>query len=201
MIMDIKEIKKEIKETLEAIYGPQEILPLRIYEINGHVVEFNFTKNELAFYGSTKFGILIWDAMDVDVDGNEFVYGVEIGGDVVNGRTRVYKLQVINDVITDVGYTKYWLPVLPLTVNDILIRSSKRGNTNGFVWLRDLHYDKTEWTTEAIKLDDKIIREEIRNDVPIFICQKYKLYWYANNRIGKPGKVVKADTTELYSFR
>ena len=52
-------IEEETKSVLEKLYGTQIINDVKIYEVEGHVVDFGFKKHELSIYGSTMFGLLV----------------------------------------------------------------------------------------------------------------------------------------------
>ncbi len=185
-------IEEETKSVLEKLYGTQIINDVKIYEVEGHVVDFGFKKHELSIYGSTMFGLLVWDAIEVDCDDKEWVYGVEIGGEVVNGKTRVYRLQIVSDVIVFVDYTEYWIPVRPLLVKDVLRRKKKAG----LVWLNKITCEKGKYYNCAVKLEDAIIAEEkvIGNKV-VWVCPMYEARWNKNDAIGDPNTIVRFGQT------
>ena len=185
----IRDIENDIKISLEAIYGNKIIVSLQVYSINGHVVEAGFKKHEISVYGSVKFGVLCWDSINVDAQGNEWVYGVEIGNDVINGKTRVYKLYMVNDVIVNVVATETKIPVKKLRVEHLTKRHAME--TSNYYWLKPMKPDKNNKTsTIAVKGSDLVLDEHTFNGTKYYNVPCYKLIWEQLDIIASPGHII-----------
>lgn len=82
-----------------------------VFSIKGLVAEHGL---ETKIYGSVMFGLLEPDAVYGDGE-HEWTYGVEPYSKVKNGKTKVYKLFLVSDVIVAIQETDYYVRVKEIT--------------------------------------------------------------------------------------